>query len=87
MEQVEDGRTGLLFENENTNSMIEAINRLEDKELYNQLCENARSEAEKFSWQKPSEQILEFYHETLEAYQQNKAKSRSSRKSKIKVTE
>ncbi|GGF10066.1 glycosyl transferase [Halobacillus andaensis] len=87
MEQVEDGRTGLLFENENTDSMIEAINRLEDEELYRQLSENAREEAEKFSWQKPSEQILEFYNETLDVYEQSKAKSRSSRKSKIKVTE
>ncbi|MGR9050027.1 glycosyltransferase family 4 protein [Halobacillus faecis] len=58
MEQVEDGKTGLLFENENTDSMIQAIERLEDEELYQTLCKNARQEAEKYSWQKPSEQIL-----------------------------
>ncbi|MCA0969001.1 glycosyltransferase family 1 protein [Halobacillus litoralis] len=85
MEQVEDGRTGLLFENENTESMIQAINRLEDEELYEHMCENARKEAEKFSWQKPSEQILDYYFETLEVFQ--KSQSKSSKKSKVKVTE
>ncbi|MFC7320581.1 glycosyltransferase family 4 protein [Halobacillus campisalis] len=85
MEQVEDGKTGLLFENENTESMIEAINRLEDEELYKRLSSNARKEAENFSWQKPSEQILDYYYKTLEVYQENQAKS--SKKSKVKVTE
>ncbi|WP_079480057.1 glycosyltransferase family 4 protein [Halobacillus salinus] len=85
MEQVEDGRTGLLFENENTESIIQAINRLEDEELYQHMCENARKEAEKYSWQKPSEQILDYYFETLEVFQKNQAKT--SKKSKVNVTE
>ncbi|RWZ60362.1 glycosyltransferase family 1 protein [Halobacillus fulvus] len=85
MEQVEDGRTGLLFENENTDSMIEAMNRLEDEDLYQHMCENARQEAEKHSWQKPSEQILDYYYQTLEIFQTSE--NRSSKKSKIKVTE
>ncbi|WP_173916384.1 glycosyltransferase family 1 protein [Halobacillus sp. Marseille-Q1614] len=84
MEQVEDGKTGLLFENENTDSMISAINRLENKELYEKLCYNARIEAEKFSWQKPSEQILEFYYQTLKIYQESSSKSAKSR---LKATE
>ena len=85
MEQVEDGKTGLLFENENTDSMIEAIQRLEDEELYQRLCKNARLEAEKYSWQKPSEQILEYYYKTLKVFEESAA--RSSKKSKVKVTE
>ncbi|MGI8315249.1 glycosyltransferase family 4 protein [Halobacillus mangrovi] len=85
MEQVEDGKTGLLFENEKTDTMIDAINRLEDEDLYQELCRNARKEAEKYSWQKPSEQILDYYHETLRVFQKNQ--SHSSKKSKVKVTE
>ncbi|MFC7060359.1 glycosyltransferase family 4 protein [Halobacillus seohaensis] len=85
MEQVEDGKTGLLFENENTDSMIEAINRLEDEDLYNKLSENARQEAEKHSWKKPSEQILDYYHKTLEVYE--RSQEHSSKKSKVKATE
>ncbi|WP_281975527.1 glycosyltransferase family 4 protein [Halobacillus litoralis] len=85
MEQVEDGTNGLLFENENVNSMIEAINRLEDEELYSKLCKNAREEAEKHSWQKPSEQILDYYYETLKVFEESQTKS--TKKSKVKVTE
>ncbi|REJ09633.1 MULTISPECIES: glycosyltransferase family 4 protein [Halobacillus] len=85
MEQVEDGKTGLLFENENTDSMIQAIQRLEDEELYQRLCKNARQEAEKYSWQKPSEQILEYYYKTLKVYEEQAATT--SKKSKVKVTE
>lgn len=85
MEQVEDGKTGLLFENENTDSMIDAIQRLEDEELYQKLCKNARLEAEKYSWQKPSEQILEYYYKTLKVFEESAATA--SKKSKVKVTE
>ncbi|MBM7552593.1 glycosyltransferase [Thalassobacillus pellis] len=85
MEQVVDEQTGLLYENENTDSLLEAISKLENEELYKQLCENARAEAEKFSWQKPSEQILDFYYQTLKEYQKNQVNI--AKKSKMKVTE
>ncbi|MFZ0475525.1 MAG: glycosyltransferase family 1 protein [Halobacillus sp.] len=85
MEQVEDGKTGILFENENTDSMINAINRLEDEVLYKSLCKNARAEAEKHSWQKPSEQILDYYNETLRVFEESK--EYTPKKSKFKVTE
>jgi len=65
MEQVDDERTGLLFENEDTNSLITAVEKLEDPELLQRLRENAREEAEKFSWTKPSEQLLEYYEKIL----------------------
>ncbi|AKG04484.1 MULTISPECIES: glycosyltransferase family 4 protein [Salimicrobium] len=64
-EQVVDGETGILFENENTQSMIDAVEQLEDPELLEHLSENARKEAENFSWEKPSEQILEIYKKTI----------------------
>ncbi len=86
MEQVEDGKNGLLFENENTQSMIDAISRLEDEDLYDSLCKNARKEAERHSWQKPSKQILDYYYETIEVYQTNQSEE-PSKKSKVKVTE
>jgi len=65
MEQVEDERTGLLFENEDTSSLITAVEKLEDPDLLQSMRENAREEAEKFSWTKPSEQLLEFYEKLL----------------------
>lgn len=66
MEQVIDGKTGLLFENENTDSMINAVTKLENEILHKKLKENARKEAEKFSWSGPSQQLVEFYEKTLE---------------------
>lgn len=66
MEQLEDGKTGLLFENENVTSMINAVEKLEDNELLQQMKVNARKEAEKFSWEKSSHQLLEYYRKTVE---------------------
>lgn len=66
MEQVIDEQTGLLFENENTESMIQAIEKLENKSLYQYLSLNARLEAEKFSWSEPSQQLADFYDNVLE---------------------
>ncbi|MFG6114967.1 glycosyltransferase family 4 protein [Halobacillus sp. MO56] len=85
MEQVEDGRTGLLFENENTDSLIRAIEKIEDPGLHEQLSINARKEAEKFSWKKPSEQILDFYYQTLKVFQKNQVNA--PKEGKVKVTE
>ncbi|MDC3412967.1 glycosyltransferase [Terrihalobacillus insolitus] len=67
-EQIDDRRTGFLYENENINSLMKAVNLIESKDLMNQIRINARNEAEKFSWRKPSEQLLEFYEETLKLY-------------------
>ncbi len=66
MEQIEDGKTGLLFENENTQSIVDAVDQLGNPETFKQLKENAREEAEKFSWTRPSQQLLDFYQQTLQ---------------------
>ncbi|WP_051390409.1 MULTISPECIES: glycosyltransferase family 1 protein [Sediminibacillus] len=69
MEQIDHGRTGLLFENENTDSMIQTLNHLEKPEELKQMKRNARLEAEKFSWEKPSQQLMQFYEQTLQLHQ------------------
>ncbi|WP_138417139.1 glycosyltransferase family 4 protein [Aquibacillus sediminis] len=66
MEQITDGKTGILFENENTASLIEAVNQLDNEVLYKELRKCARAEAEKFSWSRPSAQLLKFYEKTLQ---------------------
>lgn len=65
MEQIKDGQTGFLFENENIQSLIAAIEKLNNEETYNQLRINTRKEAEKFSWTEPSQQLVDFYTELL----------------------
>ncbi|WP_117148799.1 glycosyltransferase family 4 protein [Paraliobacillus zengyii] len=65
MEQITDGQTGFLFENENIDSLITAISKLDNEETYKQLRHNTRKEAEKFSWTEPSQQLVDFYDELL----------------------
>jgi glycosyltransferase involved in cell wall biosynthesis len=69
IEQISDGETGLLFENENVDSMINAMNKLDDKNVLKQMRKNARKEAEKFSWEKASQQLLDFYTKTIEYHE------------------
>ncbi|KGX92017.1 glycosyl transferase [Pontibacillus halophilus JSM 076056 = DSM 19796] len=66
LEQIQDGRTGLLFENEDTESMLQAVHKLEDDLLFHTLKKNARNEAEQYSWITPSQQLLDYYQEVVE---------------------
>ncbi|GAA5415304.1 GDP-mannose-dependent alpha-mannosyltransferase [Paraliobacillus ryukyuensis] len=72
MEQVANEKNGLLFENGNTASMIQAIEKLEDEDLYQKLSRNARIEAEKFSWSEPSQQLVDFYDDLLHVQVEHK---------------
>ncbi|RDW19597.1 glycosyl transferase [Oceanobacillus arenosus] len=69
MEQISDGETGLLFENENVDSMIAAAEKLDDKNSLQQMKINARKEAEKFAWEKASQQLLDYYTETIKLHE------------------
>ncbi|MRH42488.1 glycosyltransferase [Aquibacillus halophilus] len=66
MEQITEGKTGYLYEQDNIDSMIQAVTQIENNELFEQIKKNARTEAEKFSWIKPSVQLIEFYERLLE---------------------
>ncbi|MFC4986165.1 glycosyltransferase [Salinicoccus siamensis] len=62
-EQVEHGVNGMLFENENIESMLEAVSVLEDPEHLDLLRRNARKEALDFAWDKTSQRLIDFYME------------------------
>ncbi|MFD1849474.1 glycosyltransferase family 4 protein [Oceanobacillus bengalensis] len=68
IEQIRDGKTGILFENENVDSMLAAIERLEDKEKLNEMKIQARKEAEKYAWDKASQALLDFYEQTIKEH-------------------
>lgn len=72
MEQVIDEETGLLFENENVNSMMVAVNKLNDQNLVQQMKKKARIEAENYAWEKASQQLLDYYYETMEIHKNTK---------------
>ncbi|RLL48259.1 glycosyltransferase family 1 protein [Oceanobacillus piezotolerans] len=73
MEQIIDGETGLLFENENVESMMAAIDRLENQAHLKEMKQNARQEAEKFAWDKASQQLFQYYQQTIEIHNKNTA--------------
>ncbi|WP_337019827.1 glycosyltransferase family 1 protein [Oceanobacillus massiliensis] len=68
MEQIKDEETGLLFENENVDSMIQAVSKLENKALMELMKQKARIEAEKYAWEKASQQLLDYYYQTIEKH-------------------
>lgn len=65
LEQIDEGQTGLLYEYDKIDTLIKAVDKLTDTDFMNQLKRNAREEAEKHSWTKPSSQLLGFYEELL----------------------
>jgi len=68
MEQIKDEETGLLFENENVDSMIHAVQKLENEHLVSTMKKKARLEAEKYAWEKASQQLLDYYTQTIESH-------------------
>lgn len=58
-DSVRDGETGLLYDFGSVDSLVEKMHTLiEDRELYAALAANCRSWAEKFTWQRASEETF-----------------------------
>jgi len=67
LEQIEESKTGFLFENENVASMSHAVGKLDDQELVAKMKKNVRMEAEKHSWKNASSELFDFYLATIQA--------------------
>jgi glycosyltransferase involved in cell wall biosynthesis len=61
MEQVTDGVDGLLFDSGDEASLDAALTRLGDEELRGRIRAAARAEAEKYSWENASDDLLRYY--------------------------
>lgn len=68
LEQIKHKENGLIFRSGNLDSMKNAIKLLDDKELLKTMKKNARLEAEQFSWDKASQQLLDFYNKTFYSF-------------------
>lgn len=68
VEQIEDGVTGIIYESGNLDSLIDAVNVIDDEEKMNELRENARREALKYSWDAASRKLLDFYKQAIEIH-------------------
>ncbi|MDN5899903.1 MAG: glycosyltransferase [Brachybacterium sp.] len=61
MEQVTDGVNGLIFDSGDEASLDAALTRLGDEDLRGRIRTAARAEAEKFSWENASDDLLRYY--------------------------
>lgn len=61
VEQVRHMENGVIFQNNDLQSMLQAIRVLDDRELLQAMKRNARREGEKFSWDNASQQLLDYY--------------------------
>lgn len=66
MEQVRHMRNGMVFQNGDLQSMLNAVKLLDNKQLFQTLKRNACQKAEKFSWENASQQLLDYYDQLLE---------------------
>ncbi|ACU86459.1 Glycosyltransferase [Brachybacterium faecium] len=68
MEQVTDGVDGLLFDSGDEASLDAALTRLGDDALRGRIREAARAEAERFSWENASDDLLRYYEMAIEQH-------------------
>ena len=68
MEQVTDGVNGLLFDSGDEASLDRALERLADTDLRSRIRTAARAEAEKFSWENASDDLLRYYEMAIEKH-------------------
>src|SRR5699024_10820478 len=59
--QITDGSNGKVYENEDLDSLLEAVEVLDDKDELRKLRKNAREEALPYSWDKTSKRLIDFY--------------------------
>ncbi|WP_342388387.1 glycosyltransferase family 4 protein [Salinicoccus bachuensis] len=67
-EQVHHGVNGMLYENEDLDSMMEAVSVLEDEEKLETMRRNARNEALDYAWDKTSQRLIDFYMEARDRH-------------------
>lgn len=69
VEQITDMETGLIYESGNTESLMEAINYIDNPLLMQKLSLKGRSEAMKYTWDNATINLLDFYTQTIETHQ------------------
>lgn len=65
-EQIEDGRAGMLFHPERPEHFVEHVLSLLNKEKRTWMGEQATFASRHMSWDKPAQQLLDFYQQTVE---------------------
>ena len=61
-EQFQDGRDAIFYTSGDEDSLDAAIDRLEDRDLVRRIRVIARKEAEASSWERASQQLMDYYN-------------------------
>ncbi|MGY4691252.1 glycosyltransferase family 4 protein [Salibacterium sp. K-3] len=64
-EQIEDERTGLLYNAEKDGDFVDTVRRFEDETLRKRLAANARKDIGELGWSEAASQLLELYYEAV----------------------
>ncbi|SDH82784.1 Glycosyltransferase involved in cell wall bisynthesis [Alteribacillus persepolensis] len=76
-EQIEDGKTGLLYDAQIEGDFTKTIRRFEDEMLRKRLAVNAREDIQELGWAKASEQLLTLYEELAGIHGESKTSTQS----------
>lgn len=68
MEQVTHGKNGMLFESGDLDSLLEAVEMIDDKEKFDRIRTEAREEALKYSWDNASKRLLDYYKDARDRH-------------------
>src|SRR5690625_5117634 len=68
MEQVSHEVNGMLYENEDLDSLLNAVEVIDEKDKFNNIKEEARKEALKFSWDHASKRLLDYYKDARDQH-------------------
>ncbi|MCT2536014.1 glycosyltransferase family 1 protein [Aquibacillus koreensis] len=67
-EQIEHGRTGLLYDPDDTNDFVQCVLKLKDDHYRKSLGMEAHQTSQAIGWDAPSSQLLEFYKKTIKKH-------------------
>lgn len=67
-EQIRHRDNGLLYEPDSIGSMIEAVDMLDDTEFIQGLCRRAWEDAQQYSWENASAELLDYYEQAIEVF-------------------
>lgn len=65
IEQVEHMKTGIIYDSNNSKSLLEAIQFIDNPLLMQSISLKARTEAQKYTWDHATTTLLSYYNETI----------------------
>ena len=65
-EQIDHLKTGIIYDGDDLESLIEAVSYLDDDDVMKCLKQNARNEAMQYGWENASLELIQYYERAIE---------------------